>query len=151
MWLPSLRASLRQDGRSPDRRTANLAMSMPPDPALLRVVRLVASGLSSLTPMGLDTVDAVRDGVDELVGTLIDASDGADILVWFVLDGSELTIDAATLARGQSFTPSPSSDRLLDRLAARHDWRAVGPAVGGTVVYELAPGNGSLHLSADPG
>lgn len=137
MRLPSLRGEHPVGGH-----TANLGMSMPPDPALMRVVRLVASGLSSLTPMGIDAVDAVRQGVDELVGTLMDASDGANILVWFVLDGSELTVDAATLSRRGGFAPSPSSDVLLDRIAARHDWRAVGPAVGGTVVYELAPSDG---------
>jgi len=33
---------------------------MPPDPELLRVVRLVASGVASLTTLGIDAVEGVR-------------------------------------------------------------------------------------------
>jgi hypothetical protein len=45
----------------------SLQLVLPGDPQLLRIVRLVASGLASLTELGLDAVEEVRAAADELV------------------------------------------------------------------------------------
>src|SRR5690606_24264795 len=84
---------------------------LPPDPELLRVVRLVASGVASLRPLDLDAVEAVRVAADELVSALVQASDGSPVTVTFELSEGTLTI------RGRARTASP--DAGLDPLTER--------------------------------
>ena len=110
---------------------------MPPDPALLRVVRLVASGLTSLTDLDVDGVEGVRAGVDELVSTLIEASDGTWIVMGLELHDRRLVVSATTHSRSRTFGPSPTTERILDGVATDHRWHAEGSTVVGTVVYEL--------------
>ena len=111
---------------------------LPPDPDLLRVVRLVASGLASLTALGIDAVEGVRVAADELVSTLIQASDGGPVTVTFELGASALVIRGRTdLVNGQ-FALDPLTDRILDAVVTTHDWTTDGGSVEGRVEQSLA-------------
>jgi hypothetical protein len=96
---------------------------LPPDPELLRVVRLVASSLASMTTLGIDAVEGIRVAADELVATLIQASDGSTITVTFELGGDQLTIRGRTrLDPAADFALDPLTDRILDSVVSSHDW-----------------------------
>jgi hypothetical protein len=111
---------------------------LPPDPDLLRVVRLVASGLASLTALGIDAVEGVRVAADELVSTLIQASDGGPVTVTFELGGTALVIRGRTQLADSAFALDPLTDRILDAVVTSHEWSTEGGSVEGRVEQSLA-------------
>lgn len=113
---------------------------MPPDPQLLRVVRLVASGVAAMTTLGLDGVEGVRVGADELVATLIQANDGGPIAITFELGHTMLTIRGRThLDPEAEFTLDPLTDRILDTVVTSHEWQTSGGVLTGQIETALAP------------
>jgi malonyl CoA-acyl carrier protein transacylase len=121
--------------QSPDNTaTTSFDLVLPPDAELLRVVRLVASGLASLTPLGLDAVEAVRVAADELVATLIQASDGTRVTVTFELTADAVVISGHTQAASEAaFELDPLTDQILSSVSDRHDWHADGATVRGRI------------------
>ena len=77
---------------------------MPPDPQLLRVLRLVGSGLASLGQLDLSSTEEVRVAVDELGAALIAMGDGSPIDITFDLTPDALLVEGAT-----ALPPAPSS------------------------------------------
>lgn len=118
--------------------TTSLQLVLPPDPQLLRIVRLVASGLASLTQLGLDAVEEIRVAADELVSTLIEASGGEPVVLELALTDSVLRLEASTtLADGQTLTVDPMTDRILDEVATRHEWGGGDGTARGVVERSL--------------
>jgi hypothetical protein len=111
---------------------------LPPDPQLLRVVRLVASGLASLAQLDLDAVEEVRVAADELVSTLIENSAGAPITVDLQLTSEAVVVTGTTtLASGAVLTVDPITDRILSTVATRHSWSTEDDQAMGTIEREL--------------
>jgi hypothetical protein len=118
--------------------TTGFQLVLPPDPQLLRVVRLVASGLASLGQLDLDAVEEVRVAADELVSALIEASAGAPIEVDLQLTADTLRVTGATtLAVGGTFEVDPITDRILSTVATRHVWETDGDRAVGSVERDL--------------
>ena len=118
--------------------TTSLQLVLPPDPQLLRVVRLVASGLASLAPIGVDAVEEVRVAADELVSTLMEASGGEPVVLDLALVDGTLRLSASTpLADGQALTVDPMTDRILDTVATSHEWSDSGGTARGSVERTL--------------
>lgn len=114
--------------------TTSFDLVLPPDAELLRVVRLVASGLASLTALSLDAVEAVRVAADELVATLIQSSDGTPVTVTFEITSSAVVISGQTEAASEAaFELDPLTDQILSSVADRHDWQHEGTTVRGRV------------------
>jgi anti-sigma regulatory factor (Ser/Thr protein kinase) len=119
-------------------RTTSFDLVLPPDPELLRVVRLVASGLASLTPLDLDAVEEVRVAADELVSTLMQASAGGPVTVSFAVGDDVLTVSAVTQRAHQGpFEPDPLTERILDEVATGHAWHTEGFEVRGQIDHAL--------------
>jgi hypothetical protein len=109
----------------PDAEPTTLHLSLPPDPRLLRVLRLVASGVASLGEFDLAAVEEVRVAVDELGSTLINASTGEPIEISFELSDNVLRVDGRTaLSDGRDLEVDPLTDRILDVVATTHEWRS---------------------------
>jgi hypothetical protein len=103
-----------------------LELVVPPEPQLLRIVRLVASGMASLAELDLDGVEQVRVAADEVVSTLIEASHGAPISIKLSVDASALRIDASTpLSDGAELRVDPLVDKVLENVATDHAFRTV--------------------------
>lgn len=112
-------------------------MVLPPDPQLLRIVRLVASGVASLGPLDLDAVEEVRVAADELVSTLIECSDGTSVTVDLSLDATGLRIEARTALGGRDLVVDPMTDRILDKVTTRHEWSTSDDTAHGVVERAL--------------
>ena len=111
--------------------TTRLELVVPPDPQLLRIVRLVASGLASLANLDLDAVEEVRVAADEVVSTLMEASTGEPIHVRMSVTPELLRLEASTAHAGGTFAPDPMVDRVLEAVSSRHAWEtADGEARG---------------------
>lgn len=124
-------ASQSSDNSAP---TTSFDLVLPPDAELLRVVRLVASGLASLTPLGIDAIEAVRVAADELVATLIQSSDGSPVTVTFELTSTAVAITGSTEAAADSaFELDSLTDQILSSVADRHEWHADGTTVTGRI------------------
>ena len=110
----------------------SLQLVLPADPQLLRIVRLVASGLASLTDLGLDAVEETRAAADELVSTLMEACAGGAVTLALSLDGDRLRLEAsAPLPKGATLEVDPITDQILDQVATSHRWsQADGVATG---------------------
>src|SRR3546814_20534837 len=76
--------------------STELEIVVPADARLLRVLRLVGSGVASLGPLSLDAVAEVRVAVDEIGATLIGASTGAPLTVRFQLGADQLCVEGST-------------------------------------------------------
>ena len=124
--------------RSNDDMTA-LEIVVPADPRLLRVLRLVASGVASLGSLSLDGVEEVRVAVDELGATLIGASGGAPVTVRFELDATTLCVEGSTELDGSSpLEVDPLTDRILDAVATSHEWTSEGGVARCRIEKQLA-------------
>jgi hypothetical protein len=106
---------------------------------MLRVVRLVASGVASLGSFGIDAVEEVRVAVDELTSTLIAVGSDAPIELTFELIDGQLNVEGRTaLGDGTELTVDPLTDRILDVVATRHEWSS-GDGVAQGRIEKAAP------------
>jgi hypothetical protein len=111
-----------------------LQLTLPPDPRLLRVLRLVASGLASLGEFDLAAVEEVRVAVDELGSTLIGASEGEPIELTFELSDTGFSVDGRTpLSGDRELEVDPLTDRILDVVATNHRWSTDGGVAHGRI------------------
>ncbi|MDP1805741.1 MAG: hypothetical protein Q8K72_11280, partial [Acidimicrobiales bacterium] len=100
--------------------------SVPPDPRLLRVLRLAASGVASLGTFDLQFVEEVRVCIDELGSALIAAGSGAPIDFSIELTTDGLLVEGSTvLAPGTDLHVDPLIDQILAAVATTHEWTAV--------------------------
>lgn len=122
----------------PDIQPTSIELRMPSDPQLLRVLRLVGSGLASLGHLDLAGTEEVRLAIDELGASLIALGDGGPIDLTF-----ELTLDAlciqgvATLPDGASLDIDPLTDRVMEAVASSHSWTLDGRRAVGRVEKHL--------------
>jgi hypothetical protein len=103
--------------------TTTFQIVVPADPRVLRVLRLVASGVASLGEFDLDAVEEVRVAVDELGSALIAAGDGAPLSLTFELGHDKLCVEGTTdLAAARELQVDPLTDRILDAVTTAHSW-----------------------------
>jgi hypothetical protein len=120
--------------------STRLRLELSPDPRLLRVLRLVASGIASLGEFDIASVEEVRVAVDELGATLINAGTGGPIEITFELVDGTLHVDGRTQLRaGSPLDVDPLTDRILDVVATRHEWRSDGDVAHGHIEKSLSP------------
>ena len=104
--------------------STSLTIELPPDPQLLRVLRLMASGLASLANLDLGATEEVRVAVDELGTTLIAASDGSPIRLSIELTDAALCVEGSTMLppNVSEFEVDPLVHRMLDVVASTHSF-----------------------------
>ena len=121
----------------------SLRIELSPDPRMLRILRLVGSGVASLGEFDLAAVEEVRVAVDELGATLISASAGGPIEITFELSDGVLRIDGSThLGNGADLEVDPLTDRILDVVATAHEWGTTEGVAHGRI--EKSPSSASV-------
>ena len=76
-----------------------IELTIPADPRLLRLVRLVASGLASTAGFDVDELDDLRIAVDEAVTALLEGGDGSSLPIRFEVDGGQVAMTGETPAK----------------------------------------------------
>lgn len=75
-----------------------IELALPADTRLLRLVRLVASGLASTAGFDVDELDDLRIAVDEAVAALLEGGDGSRLTLRFDVGESEVGMSGTTPA-----------------------------------------------------
>lgn len=106
-----------------------VVLQIPCDPTMVRVARLTASALATMTSMTIADVDDVKVVVSEVLAALIEHGDGPDVTVKFEVGPDRLAVSGYTSAN--TFT-ADSADLALSStvLAALAEDHAVQHAEG---------------------
>jgi hypothetical protein len=81
----------------PDR--AGIELVLPASTEVIRLARLLASGIAAQARLDVDEVDDVRIGVDELCSSLLEVSDGLLLTLRFETDHRGLEVHGVTSRR----------------------------------------------------
>jgi hypothetical protein len=104
----------------------DLELRIPPDPALIRVVRLATSGLASMLSFDLDGIEDLKIAVDEACSALIEVSDGSPIhLRLGRMSPWGLWVEGTTSTSTEGRTDAERialSERILDVIVDRHEF-----------------------------
>ncbi len=119
--------------------STTLQLVLPADPRMLRVLRLVASGMASLAAFDVDAVEEVRVAVDELGSTLISGGIGAPVSLSFSLTDEALVVEGTTDLPADELDVDPLTDRILDVVASSHAWRSEDGVGHGRIEKRLRP------------
>jgi serine/threonine-protein kinase RsbW len=79
-----------------------IELVVPADPRLVRLARLVVSGIASSGSFDIEEIEDLRIAVDEGCTALIEAGDGSALLLSFELDRGTLAVSGSTAASGDA-------------------------------------------------
>jgi serine/threonine-protein kinase RsbW len=103
-----------------------IELALPADTRLLRLVRLVASGLASTAGFDVDELDDLRIGVDEAVAALLEGGDGSRLTLRFEISGDEVGMSGSTPASAGALDPDrvELSTQILAAVCDEHELSA---------------------------
>lgn len=104
-----------------------IELVLPAESRLVRVARLVASGVATTAGFDVDEVEDLRIAVDELCTALVEGGDGSPLLLGFDLGDDAVTVVGSTKAPGGAeFEPDrlALSRQILAVVADEHDINA---------------------------
>lgn len=105
-----------------------IELVLPADTRLVRIARLVASGVATTAGFDVDEVEDLRIAVDELCTALVEGGDGSALLLGFDLGDGEVTVVGSTKAavNGAAFEPDrlALSRQILAVVADDHELNA---------------------------
>jgi serine/threonine-protein kinase RsbW len=88
---------------SHDRRGGPIDLVLPSDASLMRVARLVASGVATFAGFDFDELEDLRIAVDELCAALIEGGTGSPIALRFDVLGDRVDVDGTTGVDGAAY------------------------------------------------
>lgn len=99
-----------------------IELVLPADTRLVRVARLVASGIATAAGFDVDEVEDLRIAVDELCAALIEGGDGESMLVGFELHEAGVSVVGTTPAGAGAFEDERLvlSHQILDVVVDEH-------------------------------
>ena len=83
-----------------ERSEGRIELVLPADTRLVRVARLVASGVATTAGFDVEEVEDLRIAVDELCTALVEGGDGGALYLGFDLKDGEVAIIGTTTASG---------------------------------------------------
>jgi serine/threonine-protein kinase RsbW len=105
-----------------------IELVLPADTRLVRIARLVASGVATTAGFDVDEVEDLRIAVDELCTAMVEGGDGSALLLGFDLGDGEVTVVGTTkaAANGAAFEPDrlALSRQILAVVADDHELNA---------------------------
>lgn len=109
-----------------------IELTIPPDPRLLRMVRLVASGLATTAGFDVDELEDLRIAVDEAVTALLEGGNGARVPLRFEVVAGQVTMAGEAAASGADPLDADRielSTQILASVCDEHDLRVDGGVV----------------------
>lgn len=122
-----------------------IELVLPADTRLVRVARLVASGVATAAGFDVDEVEDLRIAVDEVCTALVEGGDGSPLLLGFDLGDGEVTVVGSTKASGAvEFEPDrlALSRQILAVVADEHDIAAIRGQISVRVNKRRVDGDG---------
>ena len=116
-----------------------IGMTIPPDPRLVRPVRLAVGGLAALAGFDVESIDDLRIAVNELTARLIERGDGSELsLKIAVITPNRIRIDASTVAGVEPADDDRFvfSDQILSVVADDHGFERSNGNVTGWIVRD---------------
>jgi len=118
-----------------------ITLTLPPIPTMVRVGRLTASSIASLSDMSIDDIDDVKIAVSEMITVLIQSGSRTTITLRFETTANEFAVEASTL------TPANDLGRndlalaiaVLDAVADEHHVASTDDRIMIRIVKRLAP------------
>jgi hypothetical protein len=96
------------------------------DPSLVRIARLVGSGIVSLAGGDVDAVEDVRIATDEIATTCLTAGTTGPVTLTFTVEGGSVVITAKVPSGTQSTQRPELTDEILSVLVDSCQWVADG-------------------------
>lgn len=109
-----------------------IELTIPPDPRLLRMVRLVAAGLATTAGFDVDELEDLRIAVDEAVTALLEGGSGAAVPLVFELAPGLVAMSGRTEAAGADPLDAERielSSLILSAVCDEHELRVDDGAV----------------------
>lgn len=98
--------------------SAPIVLVLPADAGLIRLVRLLASGVGASLGLPVDEIEDLRVTVDEVCTTLVEATEDDTITLEFALAGDSLVVEGrATRDAPVDETRLAITRRILDAIA----------------------------------
>jgi anti-sigma regulatory factor (Ser/Thr protein kinase) len=122
---------------SEDRPTGVIELTLPADARLVRLARLVASGVAAAAGFDVEEVEDLRIAVDELCGALVEGGDGSPIELRFDLGDEQVDVEGTTPAAPDAQLDEQRialSRQILEVVVDSHE---VTPALNGTMHVRL--------------
>lgn len=118
-----------------------ITLTLPPIPTMVRVGRLTASSIASLSDMSIDDIDDIKIAVSEMITVLIQSGSRTIITLRFETTTTEFAVEAST--------PSGANDlgrndlalaiAVLDAVADEHHVASTDDRIMIRIVKRLAP------------
>lgn len=109
---------------SDERADGLIELVLPADTKLVRVARLVASGVATAAGFDVDEVEDLRIAVDEVCTALVEGGDGSPLFLGFDLGAAEVIVVGSTKAgNAVEFEPDrlALSRQILAVVVNEHD------------------------------
>src|SRR5581483_4192484 len=107
-----------------ERNEGRIELVLPADTRLVRVARLVASGVATAAGFDVEEVEDLRIAVDELCGALVEGGDGTPLALRFDLGDERVSVTGSTGSAGlDQLDPQRIglSRQILEVVADSHD------------------------------
>lgn len=106
---------------------ARTRLDLADDPSLVRLARLVASGVASVAGLGLDASEQCRSAIDEMCSSLLEVSQAGSVLSLVIeTDGQRLRVEGS-MPRSPDKELEPVrtqlSQMILDSTVERYELR----------------------------
>ena len=125
--------------------TGSVELTIPGDARFLRVARMVASSVATLSDFDVDAVDDLRIAVDELCGVLVERGGGSVLELRFdVADGA--VVVRGTCALGAEQVPDPDREALWTQILAVVTDRYEVAAADGELAFVLEKRSGAAGV-----
>jgi serine/threonine-protein kinase RsbW len=106
----------------------DIELVLPADTKLVRLARLVASGIAATGGFDVEEIEDVRIAVDEGCAALIEGGDGSPLRLSFALQPTGLVVEGRTPAGSDDVAPErlTLSDQILAVVVDDHEVRLDG-------------------------
>jgi serine/threonine-protein kinase RsbW len=101
-----------------------IELVLPADTRLVRLARLMASGVAGSVGFDVEEIEDLRIAVDEGCAALIESGDGSPLLLSFGLDGDTVEVFGSTAAGEAAIVDTARlslSNQILDVVADEHE------------------------------
>jgi hypothetical protein len=103
----------------------NVELTVPADPSVLGIARLVASGVASMAGFDIGEIEDVRIGVDELCTAMISVAPEERVNILFSIEDRSIAVEATVAAPNgirEVVLTNPLTDAILAVVTDEHGW-----------------------------